>query len=138
MIRTSWGTRDPKFLEDEIRRAAGQAAVAAVWGEERFVQPLPPIDVSPAALPPPALPPPPLPTPPPPPYAEPTPAARDADWDTGSHHLADGFKAAPAISAAAEDEEPPTARLLTGTPDAGAPRRHTHRGKRGQYAKKTS
>lgn len=55
------GGMDPKFLEDEMKRAAEQATVAAIAGEERFIQPLPPrrlpqIDVSPAALPPPQIP----------------------------------------------------------------------------------
>lgn len=73
-IKGGW---DPKFLEDEMKRAAEQATVAAMVGEERFIQPLPPVSVSPAALPPPVV--------PMVPYPALAPAELETEFATGPH-----------------------------------------------------
>jgi hypothetical protein len=73
-------------------------------GEVRYVQPLPPIDISPAALPPPVI--------PVREYPELTEPALAREWDTG-----------------------PGTAILTAPEE---PRRHSHRGRGGRFAREAS
>jgi hypothetical protein len=105
------------FAVEERERARTGDRLAVP--ERRFVQPLPPIDVGPAALPPPPI--------PVAPYQELAETTLTYEWFTG-----------PGVAVPAADEEPPPPRRWIGGAYRDHPgrRRHTHRASNGRYAPK--